>query len=40
MMFMAGEHPNALSHVDDLIATVPFRSMCYVVQARPQGAIT
>ena len=31
---MAGEHLDAISRVDDLIATVPFNSICYVVQAR------
>ncbi|KAF8432243.1 hypothetical protein L210DRAFT_3558822 [Boletus edulis BED1] len=30
---MAGEHPDAISRVDDLIATVSFNSICYVVQA-------
>ncbi|KAF8435996.1 hypothetical protein L210DRAFT_3549787 [Boletus edulis BED1] len=29
---MAGEHPDAISRVDDLIATVSFNSTCYVVQ--------
>ena len=33
-MFMAGEHPDAISRVDDLIATIPLNSTCYVVQAR------
>ena len=31
---MAGEHRDAILRVDDLIATVPFNSFCYVVQAR------
>jgi hypothetical protein len=33
-MFMAGEHRDAISRVDDLIATVSFNSICYIVQAR------
>ena len=33
-MFMAGEHPDAISRVDNLIATIPLNSTCYVVQAR------
>ncbi|KAF8548704.1 hypothetical protein OG21DRAFT_699988 [Imleria badia] len=33
IVFMAGEERNALSRVDDLIATVHFNSICYVVQA-------
>ncbi|KAF8436821.1 hypothetical protein L210DRAFT_3547707 [Boletus edulis BED1] len=33
IVFMAGEHPDAISRVDDLIATVSFNSICYVVQA-------
>ncbi|KAF8430510.1 hypothetical protein L210DRAFT_3764535 [Boletus edulis BED1] len=32
IVFMAGEHPDAISRVDDLIATVPFNSICYVFQ--------
>ena len=31
---MAGEHDDAISRVDDLIDTVQFDSICYVVQAR------
>jgi hypothetical protein len=31
---MAGEHRDAISRVDDLIDTVHFNSICYVVQAR------
>ena len=34
IVFMAGEHRDAISRVDDLIATIPFNSICYVVQAR------
>ena len=30
---MAGEHDDAISRVDDLIDTVHFNSVCYVVQA-------
>ena len=30
---MAGEHDDAISRVDDLIDTVQFNSVCYVVQA-------
>ena len=33
IMFMAGEERDAISRVDDLIATVHLNSMCYVVQA-------
>ncbi|KAF8436010.1 hypothetical protein L210DRAFT_3549851 [Boletus edulis BED1] len=33
IVFMAGERPDAISRVDDLIATVSFNSTCYVVQA-------
>ena len=33
-MFMAGEHRDAISLVDDLIATVPFNALYYVVRAR------
>ncbi|KAF8552627.1 hypothetical protein OG21DRAFT_1498291 [Imleria badia] len=33
VLFMAGEHVDAVSRVDDLIATVHFTSICYVVQA-------
>ena len=33
-MFMAGEHRDAISRVDDLNAAVHFNSICYVVQAR------
>jgi len=35
IMFTAGEHVDAISRVDDLIATVRFNAICYVVQARP-----
>lgn len=31
---MAGEHGAAISRLDDLIATVRFNSICYVVQVR------
>ena len=34
IVFMAGEHDDAISRVDDLIDTVPFNSICHVVQAR------
>ena len=33
-MFMAGEHRDAISRLDSLIATVHLNSICYVVQAR------
>ncbi|KAI9567960.1 hypothetical protein HD554DRAFT_853796 [Boletus coccyginus] len=33
IVFMAGEHLDAISRVDDIIATVEFNSICYVVQA-------
>ncbi|KAF8555002.1 hypothetical protein OG21DRAFT_1603126 [Imleria badia] len=33
IVFMAREHPNAISLMDVLIATVQFNSICYVVQA-------
>ncbi|KAN0094862.1 hypothetical protein V8E55_003149 [Tylopilus felleus] len=33
IVFMAGEHRDAISRMDDLIATVPSNSTCYVVQA-------
>ncbi|KAF8555025.1 TPR-like protein [Imleria badia] len=33
IVFMAGEHRNAISRVDDLIDTVHLNSICYVVQA-------
>ncbi|KAF8550490.1 hypothetical protein OG21DRAFT_1513946 [Imleria badia] len=33
VVFMAGEHRDAISRVDDLIATVQSNSICYVVQA-------
>ena len=39
-MFIAGEHRDAISRVDDLIATVNFNSICYVVQARILHAAT
>jgi hypothetical protein len=38
IVFMAGEHRDAISRVDDLIATVHLNSICYVVQARAQRA--
>ncbi|KAF8123182.1 hypothetical protein EV363DRAFT_1587463 [Boletus edulis] len=38
IVFMAGEHRDAISRVDDLIATVHFNSICYAVQARAQRA--
>ena len=34
IVFMAGEYRDAISRVDDLIATVHINSICYVVQAR------
>ena len=34
IVFMAGEHDDAISRVDDLIDTVPFNSIFYVVQVR------
>ncbi|KAF8546584.1 hypothetical protein OG21DRAFT_1491063 [Imleria badia] len=34
IVFMAGEHDDAISRIDDLINTVHFNSICYVVQAR------
>ena len=37
---MAGEHADAISRVDELIDTVQFNSICYVVQARSQHAAT
>ena len=37
-MFMAGEHRDAISRIDDLAATVHFNSICYVVQARTHAA--
>ncbi|KAF8555785.1 hypothetical protein OG21DRAFT_1460469 [Imleria badia] len=33
IMFTAGEHGDAISRVDDLIATVHLNSICYVVEA-------
>ncbi|KAF8548773.1 hypothetical protein OG21DRAFT_1489089 [Imleria badia] len=33
IVFMTGEHQDAISRVDDLIAAVLFSSICYVVQA-------
>ena len=33
IMFIAGEHRDAISRVDDLIATVHFHAICCVVQA-------
>ncbi|KAF8130975.1 hypothetical protein EV363DRAFT_1165749 [Boletus edulis] len=32
IVFMAGEHIDAISRLDDLIATVRFNSVCYTVQ--------
>ena len=37
---MSGEYDDAISRLDDLIDTVPFISICYVVQARAQRATT
>ena len=37
---MAGEHREAISRVDDLIATVSLNSICYVVQARTHASTT
>ena len=34
IVFMAGEHDDAISRVGDLIDTMQFNSICYVVQAR------
>ncbi|KAG9315542.1 hypothetical protein JVU11DRAFT_3162 [Chiua virens] len=36
IIFMAGDHDDAISRPDDLIATVPLNSVCYVVQAYMQ----
>ncbi|KAN0101131.1 hypothetical protein V8E55_001115 [Tylopilus felleus] len=33
IIFMAGEHDDAISRVDDVISTVHFSSICHVVQA-------
>ncbi|KAF8127258.1 hypothetical protein EV363DRAFT_1346345 [Boletus edulis] len=33
IVFMAGEHPDAISRVDNLIDTVPTNTLCYTVQA-------
>ena len=33
IVFMAGERVDAISRVDDLISTVPFKSICSTVQA-------
>ncbi|KAF8138140.1 hypothetical protein EV363DRAFT_511730 [Boletus edulis] len=33
IVFMAGEHPDAISRLDDLIATTRSNSLCYTVQA-------
>ncbi|KAF8435972.1 hypothetical protein L210DRAFT_3549697, partial [Boletus edulis BED1] len=33
IVFLAREHPDAISRVDDLIATVSSNSICYIVQA-------
>ncbi|KAI9462971.1 hypothetical protein HD554DRAFT_1425706 [Boletus coccyginus] len=33
VVFMAGEHHDAISRVDDIISTVRFNSICYIVQA-------
>ena len=38
-MFTAGEHDDAISRLDDVIATVQFNSICYVVQARPHALL-
>ena len=38
-MFMAGEHRDAISRIDDLNAAVHFNSICYMVQARAQRAM-
>ena len=37
---MAEDHDNAISRVDDLIATLHLNSICYVVQAREHRATT
>ena len=37
---MAGDYDDAISRVDDLIATLHLNSICYVVQARGQRATT
>ncbi|KAF8132400.1 hypothetical protein EV363DRAFT_1106545, partial [Boletus edulis] len=39
-VFMAGEHPDAISRLDDLIATTRSNSLCYTVQARARHATT
>ncbi|KAF8127180.1 hypothetical protein EV363DRAFT_1345710 [Boletus edulis] len=33
IVFMVGEHPDAISRLDDLIATIRSNSLCYTVQA-------
>ena len=33
-MFMAGDRLSAISRLDDLIVTVHFNSICYVIQVR------
>ena len=40
IVFLAEEHRNAMTQMDDLIATVPFPSTCYVVQARAHQPTT
>ncbi|KAF8141892.1 hypothetical protein EV363DRAFT_1080651, partial [Boletus edulis] len=40
IVFMAGEHPGAISRLDDLIATTRSNSLCYTVQARARHATT
>ncbi|KAH0838856.1 hypothetical protein J3R83DRAFT_7270 [Lanmaoa asiatica] len=40
IIFMAGERDDAISRLDDLIATMPVESIYYVVQARAQRATT
>ena len=34
MMFMAGEHHEALSYMDNLTAAVRYNSTCHTIQAR------
>ncbi|KAF8555028.1 hypothetical protein OG21DRAFT_963279 [Imleria badia] len=40
IILIAGEHRDAISRVDDLIAIVHFNSICYVVQACARPAKT
>lgn len=40
VLFMAGEHNDAMSRIDDLITTVFFNSTLHVVQVRECCAIS